>query len=221
MVSEELTLTTIIIAIIYILYGVIKIVIGTCILVLTPEEISEIPILHNFKKEAGDKSLAGRMYEYILMAFGVYTIVHGCILFNLLPTKFVKIFEHKVFQYGILIILGLIMTIFYICVLYTNLPIDKNIAYTDHYLIIGLVGGISFLIMPPGWELIEYISPYFRKLPFEQQNLWIIGAVIVIAVIAELVYIYYTHASDKSTTKAIINSKIEEVTSATSHIKEL
>ena len=36
-----------------------------------------------FTKEAADKTLAGRMYEYVLMAFGVFTIVHGLIIFKL------------------------------------------------------------------------------------------------------------------------------------------
>jgi len=128
------TNTTIILAILYILYGVVKIVIGFIVMYMTPEEISKIPVLSMLSKEAADKTLAGRMYEYVLMAFGVFTIIHGLLIFGLFPKWFVFGFEQKTVQYGVFFGLGAIMTIFYCLVLYTSLPIDKKTKDNDHYL---------------------------------------------------------------------------------------
>jgi len=204
--------STIILGILYILYGVVKIVAGTVIMLLSADDISKIPILNMFTKEAADKTLAGRMYEYVLMAFGIFTIVHGLIIFKLLPLWFEEIFVHKIVQYGVFIILGLIMTIFYALVLYTDLPIDKNTKDTDHYLTLGFVGGITFLASPIIWELIEYVSPFFKSLSLEQQNLCIIASIVVITVIAEIVYTIIQRSSDDSSIKKIAESKIHEVT---------
>jgi hypothetical protein len=204
--------TTIILGILYILYGVVKIVIGLLIMMLSAEEISKIPILKMFSKEAEDKTLAGRMYEYVLMAFGVFTIVHGLIIFKLLPLWFEELFVHKTVQYGSLIIFGLIMTIFYALVLYTDLPIDKSTKDTDHYLTLGFVGGITFLLMPVIWELIEFSSPFFKSLSLEQQNLLIIASIVVITVIAEIIYMIVQGASEESSIKKIAESKIHQVT---------
>ena len=104
----------------YILYGVIKISVGLAVLLLSPEQVGKIPIANLFVKEAADKTLAGHMYEYVLMAFGVFTIIHGLVIFNVLPLWFIKIFVTKTVQYTVLTVLGLILTIFYSLVLYTD-----------------------------------------------------------------------------------------------------
>ena len=208
----------IIIAILYILYGIIKIIIGFVVMFLTPEQIEKLPLLSSLSKAAGDKSLAGLLYEYVLMAFGVVTILHGLILFGIMPLWFETIFVTKTVQYIILTIFGLIMSIFYSIVLYTDVPIDKNSEYNDHYLILGLVGGITFLLMPLLWEIIEYFIPFFNNLPLEQQNIYIIASIIVVVVIAELVYMIYHKVSETSTFKKIVHSKVENIDIITSNI---
>ena len=195
-------------ALIYILYGVIKIAVGVAVLMLSPEQIGKIPIAKIFVKEAADKTLAGRMYEYVLMAFGVFTIMHGLVIFNVLPLWFIKIFVTKTVQYGVLIVLGLILTIFYSLVLYTKIPITKNKEDSKQYLTLGLICGILYLLSPPLWELIEYMSPHFNNLPVEQQNMWIISVIIIVMIIAEIVYKYLKKKSYTNRAKEIIYSQI-------------
>ena len=209
--TDKADITNIIFAIIYILYGVVKIAIGLVVMILTPEEIEKVPVFKMFKKEAGDKTLAGFMYEYVLMAFGVVTILHGLIIFGVLPLWFEEFFVTKVVQYTILIIFGLIMTIFYCLVLYTDVPISKNPDYYDHYLLLGVVGGITFLLMPITWELIEYASPFFKNLPLEQQNIAIIASILIIIGIFQIIYMLYQKDQDTSTFKKIVHNKLENV----------
>jgi len=208
----------IIFAIIYILYGVVKIAIGLVIMIVKPEQIQNIPLLNMLTKEAADKTLAGSMYEFVLMAFGVVTILHGLTIFSLLPSWFEEFFVSKVVQYTILTIFGLIMSIFYSLVLYTDVKIDKNSEYNDHYLLLGLVGGITFLLMPLIWELIEYVSPFFKNLPVEQQNMAIIASIIIIIAIFEIIYILYKKEPETSTFKKIVDSKVQDIDIITSNI---
>ena len=171
-------------ALIYILFGVIKIAVGLAVLLLLPKQVDKIPIAKIFSKEAGDKTLSGSMYQYVFIAFGVFTILHGFVIFKLLPMWFIKIFVTKSVQYGILIILGLILTIFYSLVLYTKILISKNKEFYAEYFTLGLIGGILYLLSPPLWELIEYMIPYFKNLPLEQQNMWIISVIIIVTLVA-------------------------------------
>jgi len=197
----------IIIAILYIFYGITKLVIGLSVMTLPLEIIKKTPILNLFAKESEDKTLAGTMYEYILILFGVYTIVHGFAMLHLFSQSFHDFIELKQTQYSIFIIIGLVLTIFYLLVLYTKLPISKDLEkYKDHYKLLGLGAGISFLIMPVLWEFIEYTYPAFMKLSKEEQSAFIIGSVILLAIIIELIYSYIKRKNIPITTRTIIPS---------------
>lgn len=206
--KESNSLINITLAIIYILFGIVKIAIGVAVMSLTPEQVGKIPIAKMFAKEAADKTLAGSMYEYVFVAFGVFTIFHGLVLFRLLPMWFTKIFVTKIVQYGILIVLGLILTIFYGLVLYTDTKISKNKEDYKNYLTMGLIGGILYLLSPPLWECIEYFWPYFKNMPMEQQNMWIITVIIVGSVIAERTYSYYKKQPDTNGVKKVVASQV-------------
>jgi len=199
-----------IMAVIYILFGVFKIVLGILIIFLKKEDVKDKPILKTLETVIEDDTLAGRMYDYVLMAFGVFTIIHGMILLGLLPLWFEEIFVSKLVQYGAIIIFGIIMTVFYALVLYTDLPIPKNKEKYSHYMSLGFIGGITFLITPPFMELIEHSSPYFNKLALEQQNMIIVAVIIVITVTAELLYLYFKKKPETDPTKHIIEDTIKE-----------
>ena len=205
-------LTNYIMAAIYILYGVIKIGLGIVIIFFEKEDIKDKPFLNKLETIIDDTTLAGRMYNYVLMAFGVFTIVHGMILLDLLPLWFEEIFVSKLVQYGVLVLFGVIMIVFYALILYTDLPISKKKEKYSHYTSIGLIGGILFIITPPIMELIEYIFPYFHKLSIEQQNMCIIAIIIIITVIVELIYLYFKNSSESDNTKKIIKHQIKEST---------
>ena len=202
----------IIIAIIYIFYGISKLIIGLSVMTLPLEIINKTPVINLFAKASEDKTFAGRMYEYILILFGIYTIIHGLAMLHVFPIKFHDFIELKETQYTIFISIGLVLTIFYLLVLYTNVPINKNLEKNrDHYKLLGLGGGISFLIMPVIWEFIEYIYPTFMKLSKEEQSVFILGSVIILAIVIELVYEYIKKKHIPVTTRTLIPSDYKEV----------
>jgi hypothetical protein len=190
------------IGIIYILYAIVKISVGVCLFTLPVEKIATIPIAKIFVKEAADKTLAGRFYEYMLFLFGIFSLFEGLSLLELLPQHIINYFESKYIEYIVFILIGTCLVLFYSLVLYTNIPISKNFADYDHYKLLGFYTGISFLIMPILWELLAYFVPVFNNLPFETKSAIIIGSVILLSIIAELIYTYL-HKHNESITQVV------------------
>lgn len=179
-----------IIGILYLLYAIVKISSGLAIMFLPLEIIDKTPILNIFVKEAADKTFAGRMYEYVLLAFGVFSLFEGLALLDQLSPKLTVLLESKWTEYTVFILLGIILTVFYSLVLYTDLPISKNKTDNDHYKILGLGGGISFLVMPLIWEFMGHTIPAFERLSQEMKATVIVAIAIIAAIIGELIYKY-------------------------------
>ncbi len=179
-----------IIAFYYLFYGITKIIIGLSLMSLPLDYIKKIPILNYFIIIASDKTLAGHFYEYILMLFGVYTIIMGFSYLHILPVSVRHIVETKTFQYPVYIIFGLILIIFYTLVSYTNLPIDHSDKEEDlfHYKLIGIGGGISFLLIPIIIELFIILIPSFRSLQYEEKSMIILGGSIFIIIIIGFIW---------------------------------
>jgi hypothetical protein len=179
-----------IIAFYYLFYGITKLIIGFSLMSLPLDYIKKIPILKIFIIIASDKTLAGHFYEYILMLFGVYTIIMGLSYLHILPVSIRHIIETKTFQYPVYIIFGLILIIFYSLVSYTNLPIEHSHKEDDlfHYKLIGIGGGISFLLIPIIIELFIIVIPGFRCLPYENKSMIILGGSIFIIIIIGFIW---------------------------------
>jgi hypothetical protein len=179
-----------IIGLIYIFYAIVKITIGLCLFTLPVSKIATIPVVNLFAKEAADKSLAGRFYEYVLFLFGIFSLFEGLSLLELLPEHIRAIFESKYIEYIVFTLLGGSLLLFYYLVLYTNVPISKNSEDNDHYKLLGLLTGVSFLVMPVISELFAYLIPAFGRLSFESKSAFVIGFLIVLLIIGELIYTY-------------------------------
>jgi len=178
------------VGILYLLYAFVKITVGLCVLLLPLNTIQKIPIVNIFTKEAADKTFAGRMYEYVLLVFGIFTLFEGLALLELLTPALSLYFESKYTDYIVFITLGTILVVFYSLVLYTDLPIQKNKDDYEHYKLLGLVGGITFLIMPVLWEIISYIIPKFNQLTYAQKSICIMSVIILLLIIIESIYRY-------------------------------
>lgn len=175
-------------AILYIIYGVIKIGVGISIMILPISIIQQIPILKTLAKEAEDKTIAGRVYEYVLLVFGIYTILHGFSILHYLSKGLEDLYEEKWFHYIVFITLGLILTIFYGLIIYTDIPIPKNKDYIPSYRLFGLYGGIIFLAIPIIWELMEYILPWFDRLSVITKSFVLAGITIIAIIIIDILY---------------------------------
>jgi len=179
-----------IIGLIYIFYAIVKITIGLCLFTLPVSKIATIPVINLFAKEAADKTLAGRFYEYVLFLFGIFSLFEGLSLLELLPEHISSTFESKYIEYIVFTLLGGSLLLFYYLVLYTNVPISKNSEDNDHYKLLGLLTGVSFLVMPVISELFAYLIPAFGRLSFESKSAFVIGFLIVLLIIGELIYTY-------------------------------
>ncbi len=178
----------IVIASLYILYGVVKLSLGLTVMLLPQDKIESTPIIKMFSKHSADKSFAGRFYEYVLLIFGCYTIMYGLNILNVIPEPYHSIIDKKETEYTVFIILGLALTIFYTLVLYTDVPISKQDDSRESYKVLGLFGGLSFLAMPIIWEMLEDAYPYFKSLPLHKKSLFILSSVILSIITIEFIY---------------------------------
>jgi len=205
------------IATLYIFYGITKLIIGLSLMTFPIEIIKKIPVLNWFIKQVADKTLAGRFYEYVLLFFGVYTILHGLALFGVFPAKYNALVEKKWVLYSIFLFLGSILTIFYCLVLYTDLPISKNKDDYSDYKLLGLGGGIGFLVFPLIWEAFDHVVPFFRSLSTEMQNLVLITFTIILFFVIDLIYNYMHRRNIKLTAKNIVPTDYQN---AYTHVAE-
>ena len=159
--------------VVFLLYGVIKVIMVTSIMLIPPELKKKLSKIEGFDLfVSGDDTTAGRMYEYVLLAFAIFSIIHGLALLDTFPEKFHKMIESKLFQYPFYTALGLWLMIFYGLVLYTNVPIEKREQNRRNYKIYCYLGGLSFLLVPPIWEAIEYFYPSVNSMPEEKQLMY-------------------------------------------------
>ena len=151
---------------IFILFGIFKLATVVAITWFIPhdieEKLSKIPIVNTII--SGDKSLAGKMIDYIILAFALFTLVHGLAIMDVLPTSITNVFESKLLHYSVYTLLAIFSIVFYSLVLYTEYPISKNPSYYGNYKVYGFLSGFSFLLIPLLWELSEFIFPMLDKL---------------------------------------------------------
>ncbi len=173
----------------YLIYGVVKVTVGLCLLALPERIIKKIPVIDKLGKQR-DTTLAGRMYEYVFLVFGVYTILVGLSLLHIFRPSWRHYFEQRQTEYGLVLLLGSFLVVFYLLVLFTNAPISKNPENRNHYLVLGLGGGLSFMVLPLIWESTMYFNPWFRNLRFEQKSMVAIGLAVAVLVAADAIYTY-------------------------------
>ena len=189
MKTNTKNILTICLVIFYIVYGIIKIAIGLSILFLPIEIILKIPILNYFIDVISDKTLAGQFYDYTLCFFGVYTIICGLSLLNVFSQSLTDFIDSKNIIYTIYIIFGIIILIFYSLVLFTDVPISKDLTkHKLHYQIYGFIGGISFIFIPIMWETIIYLHPIYKQLSQDTQLIIIITTIMIFTIIGEIIY---------------------------------
>lgn len=195
---------TIFFALCYIFYGIFKLSIGISISVLPEYVINEIPILKYFSDTFIDKTLAGKFYDYILILYGFYTILAGLALLNIFSSNINYFFENKHFIYILYSTLGISVLVFYSLVLYTNVPISKNmVEHKGNYEIICYVGGFSFLALPIFWNYMTYMHPVYKNMTKDMKYIIIIGVTIFLSIIYEK-FKYIISMNTKMNTKSNI-----------------
>lgn len=133
------------------MYGLLKIFVGTTATMASPETkakiIKKIPAAKAFYSD--DETLAAAALEYNFIIFGLFSLLHGLDKFHVLPPAISHHLESKQTEVIFYAAMGSFLTVFYTAVVYTDAPIPKNPANRAHYKLLGIVAGLSFLIMVP------------------------------------------------------------------------
>ena len=174
---------------VYIIYGLIKVILGVA-LFNVPKDVlfKKFPYIKNFTSPEEDTTIAGQLYEYVLLVFGLFTIFNGMSLLRLLPKLLISFFEYKWTEYTVFAILGLVSVIFYSLVLFTNVNIPKRKDQEAYYKMYGLGGGALFLMTPFILEGVSRASPAFYKLSMEAKSMTVLTTILVIMGIAGVFY---------------------------------
>lgn len=168
----------------YLIYGVVKVLLGLSF--MTPQ----IPLLKGFTKGHDDETLSGRMYQYVFVIFGIYTILLGLSLLHTLPARFRAVIERKSTEYTVMVVLGAFLIIFYSLVLYTNIHVDKKKENERYYVLFGIGAGVWLVLAPVLWETLSAFSPFFDGWSVEYRSMAILGLSITVALMGDAFYAY-------------------------------
>ena len=92
-----------------------------------------------------DKTFAGMFLLLVLLAFGLYSFLHGIgiLIYN---SRFGE-FIHSTSTLGVVyIVFGVTLIELYTLIAYTSLPISKDTTQINKYKLVGIGGGIIFLM---------------------------------------------------------------------------
>jgi hypothetical protein len=185
------------------LYGLLKVFVGTTATMASEETkhkiIKLIPALKAFY--GSDETTAGKVIEYVFVLFGLFSVLHGLDKLNVLSDKMSHVLESKYTNYTVYTAIGLFLTVFYSLVVYTDADIEKDVKQLAHYKLMGIAGGLSFLICFP-----IYVLVYHQKgAPQNLATMSSMGAIVAItAWIAAIVGEAYA-APVKPTTGALLH----------------
>lgn len=169
-------------------YGFLKLFVGTtatfCSEETKDEIIKVIPLLKSFY--GTDETIASKAVESCFVLFGLYSIVHGLDELHLLAPKVSHVLHSRTTDYVIYGGIGTFLTAFYSAVIYTSLPIQKDKNNMQHYKLLGLVGGLSFLIMVPLQNLTDKKKHLLtiKNVFVDRQGQINVAAVVAIALLA-------------------------------------
>lgn len=174
---------TFLVASLYLLYGVSKLLFILLVYTIPESLVERIPLLNLFLHK--DHTVAGYMYEIVFGIFAIFTILYGfALLYSTNKQKsFLNVFLTPHLETYLMVLLGAFLVIFYILVIKTSLPIPKDPNYMKVYWYMGVGGGLSFIVFPLLFEIVVYMFPMLSKLSLAMKALIILIAVVLIAII--------------------------------------
>jgi hypothetical protein len=178
---------TIFVASLYMLYGVSKLLLVLLVYIIPEQQLKKIPLMNLLIHK--DRTVAGYMYEIVFGVFAVFTVLYALALYESVMAQsktrrrrwlaWLLIPHLETF---FMVILGIFLVVFYMLVIYTDLPISKNSNYKLVYWYMGVGGGLSFIVFPLLFQLVVSLFPILQKLSLPTKALIILIAVVVIAI---------------------------------------
>lgn len=126
-----------------VVYGIVKITLCLIVLFIPHSRREKVPFL---KWLSPDATLSGHVIEVILFVFGCYTLLHGLSLLEHIGPSYARYIDHVNALIAVYGGLGIFMIVFFSLVAYTDIPIPKDKKETPTYEIVGIGGGIMFLV---------------------------------------------------------------------------
>ena len=142
--AKELEWYELIIGGIALIYGITKITLGFMALFLPKSIRNKYPGLKFLL--SSDTTSASKIIEVVLIVFGIYSLLNALDMLGYIHLPWLNT---RTFIYSFYSTLGIILIVFYYFVVYTTAPIQKDSSDTYRYKILGLVGGMLFLLMTP------------------------------------------------------------------------
>jgi len=128
-----------------IIYGIVKIAIGLCIMFIPYKYIEENGLLTKYISD--DPTFSGRFIHYVLIAYGLFTWAHGLAMIRNIEFK-------KWWIYMVNGTIGIILCAYYYLVLYTTVALPKDPKYRTNYMH-DLLVGLTFLLFVPAWMIYD------------------------------------------------------------------
>jgi MFS family permease len=142
-------------------YGLAKLIIGFIACFFSPEmrkKAASFKILGLFLND--DMTIAGKAFNFALMIFGMYSVIHGLVMIHVLPQDISEFVMKRHIMYYINGIIGICLIVFYSLVLFTNVKIPKMEEHKHRYMIEGLCSGLMFVIMLPIFAITHEIHDH-------------------------------------------------------------
>jgi hypothetical protein len=167
-----------VVGVLLIIYGIVKLTFGI-LNFASPHHIKQ-----NIHKMSGigwlvslDESVAGKVMTILLVLLSIFTLVHGLSLLNVFSESFNHAMEGMVVQVVFNLLMGIVMTVFFAIVAFTNLKIPKDPTKINTYKLVGFGGGLLFLVTVP---LLLVFYKYWK--PLRWHGLSLPGAIMLIIV---------------------------------------
>ena len=128
-----------------IIYGIVKIAIGLCIMFIPYKYIEKNGLLTKYISD--DPTFSGRFIHYVLIGYGLFTWAHGLAMIRNIEFK-------KWWIYMVNGTIGIILCAYYYLVLYTTVGLPKDPKYRTNYMH-DLLVGLTFLLFVPAWMIYD------------------------------------------------------------------
>lgn len=143
--------TSVILGSLFLVYGVFKIIVSVLALTLPSRVQARLKGTPLGLLFTNDRTAAGRAFDYTLIIYALYSILHGLTLLGCNLPLFEHLFMSLAFKATIYIALGLFLVIYYSLVLYTDMPISKTLSeYSTYqtYILLGVVFLLTSALVP-------------------------------------------------------------------------
>jgi hypothetical protein len=154
-----------ILGILLVIYSIVKISFGL-VATIAPPKLQEQIQKHALFKHVitDDNTFSGKFVYYCFIIYGIYSFIHGLSFMNLVSENIDSILSNHMYNYIFNFIIGIVLTVYYYFVAYTNIKLDKDDKYHDQYIVHGIITGLLFLIFVPIMVVYNHIMVFKTKI---------------------------------------------------------